>query len=190
MIVIKRVDATAEIYGIRALQEENLRKNVSEAEAAEQGFVTAEYSVEVLTRMHSFCPSVIAVCGSQVVGYVIAATKDIRQEHRLLGAFIDEIDSSLSYKGMPLKDCNYILCGQLCVSKQYRRAGITHKMYSFYKESLKDQFDYCITDVCDSNTPSLQAHSKVGFVELATVNHAGLNWVVVLWDWTGSNTKI
>ena len=52
MITIKRVTEFSELEGIRKLQEDNLKKNLTDDEAETEGFVTAEYSIEFLKTLH------------------------------------------------------------------------------------------------------------------------------------------
>ena len=53
MVEIVRVKNDTEIEGIRLLQKENLKKLISAEEAAQEGFVTAEYSFEFLKQMNN-----------------------------------------------------------------------------------------------------------------------------------------
>ena len=81
MVSIKLVSNKEELEGIQALQQQNLRKNLTEIEAEEQGFLMAEYSIDFLQKMHDAAPSVIAVSEGKVVGYSLVALKTIRDEH-------------------------------------------------------------------------------------------------------------
>ncbi len=45
-------------------------------------------------------------------------------------------------------------------------------------------YRYAITDVAKANRRSLQAHRKIGFQSIHSINFDGLEWEVVLWDWT------
>ena len=61
--IITRVYSEAELLGIQALQRANLRNIIGEEEARKEGFVTAEYSIELLKAMHEISPSIIAKDG-------------------------------------------------------------------------------------------------------------------------------
>jgi hypothetical protein len=71
MIWIKLVSEFSELEGIKSLQDENLKKNISTTEAETEGFVTAEYFIEFLQALHEKSPSVIAKDGSRVVVFPI-----------------------------------------------------------------------------------------------------------------------
>ncbi len=182
MITIKRVTNYSELEGIKKLQEENLKINLTEQEIVMQGFVTAEYTMDFLEKMHSESPSIIAKDGVRVVGYTLVAVKAIRYDHDLLGDLFNTLDN-LIYRGQLLKDSRYVVVGQLCVSKNYRGLGLVQQMYQHYKNCLSGEFDYCITDVAQDNPRSLKAHLKCGFRVIDTLKYGGLSWDIVLWDW-------
>jgi ribosomal protein S18 acetylase RimI-like enzyme len=183
MIIIKRVTDHAELEGIKKLQQENLKINLTEEDAAGQGFVTAEYTMNFLEKMHGESPSVIATDGKEVVGYALVSVKAVRHDHELLGDLFNTIDK-INYQNELLKDSRYVVVGQLCVSKNYRGLGLVQQMYRYFKECLSGEFDYCITDVAQDNPRSLKAHLKCGFRVVDTLQYGGLGWDIVLWDWT------
>jgi len=183
MIVIKQVTDFSELEGIRNLQEVNLKRNLTEEEAVLEGFVTAEYTIEFLARLHQLVPSVIAKEEDRVVGYAIAASTAIRKEHDLLGDLINNIDGII-YNDHLLKDSRYIVVGQLCVARDYRGLGLVRQMYNHFKSYLSSDYDYCLTDVASDNPRSLKAHLKSGFHVVDTLHYGGVNWDIVLWDWT------
>jgi len=181
MVIVKLVSEMKELEGIRLLQEQNLGKNLSVAEATKEGFVTAEYSVEFLKAMHDVHPSIIAKDNDTVVGYALVATNPIREQHPLLADLFNTIDKVV-YKGILLRDTRYVVVGQLCVGKGYRGQGLVQRMYEFYRESLKDSYDYLITDVVQTNQRSIKAHLKTGFIVVDTLEYGGVKWDIVLWE--------
>jgi len=183
MIIIKKVSDQSELKAIRSLQQSNLPGNLVPGEAAAEGFVTAEYSLDFLEKMNNEYPSVIAKEGEQVAGYILAAAKSIRFEHDLLGDLFNVIDK-IEYKNQLLKHARYIIAGQVCVAKNYRGLGLVQRMYQEFKNSLSGDFDYCLTDVADNNPRSLKAHLKSGFHIVDTLTYGGLNWQIILWDWS------
>jgi len=183
MIQIKCVTKDSELEAIQALQRANLRRHLSEPEAANEGFLIAEYSLDFLRRMHENHPSVIAVDGDQLAGYALVTTKAARDGHPLLNDLCNQIDQ-LTYNNRPLKGASYVLVGQLCVEKCHRGKGLVQQMYGLFRESLQRDYDYGITDVARANQRSLQAHLKTGFRVIHTIQFEGLEWDVILWDWT------
>ncbi len=183
MLIIKRVSDIEELVGIQKLQQANLRRNLEISEAEAQGFVLAEYTFEFLESMHKASPSVIAKNGEEVVGYALVSLPAIRHQHDLLGDLFDTIDKTTYGHGL-LKEAKYVVVGQLCVAKEFRGIGMVQQLYQFFKNELKKDFDYCITDVAEDNPRSLKAHQKTGFQIVDTLHYGGVRWDIVLWDWT------
>jgi ribosomal protein S18 acetylase RimI-like enzyme len=182
MITIKRVTDFSELEGIRKLQEDNLKRNLSGNEAETEGFVTAEYTIEFLETLHKAAPSIIAKDDDQVVGFALVATKSVRHQHELLSDLFNSIDH-ISFNDISLKEARYVVVGQLCVAKNYRGRGLVQQMYRQYKNSLSGEYDYCITDVAENNPRSLRVHLNSGFQVVDTIPYGGLKWNIVLWDW-------
>ena len=182
MITVTLAKDKKDLEGIKQLQQNNLSKKLSKEEAMREGFLSAEYSTEFLKIMHDASPSVIAKDGEEVVGYALVAVQSVRQHHELLADLFNSIDTKL-YKGLALKNSNYVVVGQLCVAKAYRGQGLVQKMYEYFKDCLSIQYDYCITDVASDNPRSLKAHLKTGFTVIDSLNYGGISWNIVLWDW-------
>lgn len=183
-MIIKRVSNLIELEGIKKLQTANQKSVLSEEERSREGFVTAVYSLDLLRQMHHSCPSVICVDDHQnVIGYALVTTKEIRKEHLLLENLFTTIDSQV-YKGQPLQNSHYVVVGQLCVAKNFRGKGIAQKMYSFFKEELSENYEYCVTDVDETNLKSFKTHLKVGFEVLHKFHYDDSQWNLVLWDWS------
>ncbi len=183
MITTKLVKSDSELSGILALQAANLRRNLLPAEAEKYGFLTAEYTLDFLRRMHQSQPSIVAVDGKRVVGYALAATQDVCGGHPLLAGLHEEIDR-LQFDGRCLKGSNYIVVGQLCVAKGYRGIGLVDKLYQGFREAMQECFSCAVTDIARANRRSLRAHQKTGFQIIHALEFDGLEWDVVLWDWS------
>lgn len=182
MLITKPVTQPSELSGILELQRRNLRKNLSESEAAEQGFLIAEYSLESLQRMNAAHPSIVAVDGDRVAGYVLATVREAGLMDPFLADLIRQIDR-LEFDGEALSKVDYVVVGQLCVDKEYRGQGLVPRLYQHFRTSLESHFRYGITEVARLNTRSLKAHAAVGFQVIHTIESNGLEWSVVLWDW-------
>jgi hypothetical protein len=181
-VCIRTVSSDCDLAGIKKLQEENLRKNLSPEEALREGFVTAVYDLPFLKLMHSYAPSIISTDGDEVVGYALVVLRDIYGSHQLLDEMIDVADV-IVYKQTPLKERNYVVCGQLCVKKGYRGFGLAQKMYGCLKAVMGGRFDLCVTDVARENVRSLRAHEKAGFEVIGEVVYESVEFDVVAWHW-------
>lgn len=179
---IKTATTLAELRGIKLLQEQNLKSGLTREEAAMEGFVTAEYSLDFLQVMNNIAPAIIATDGERLAGYAIAAVKSVGVHHDLLVDLFNVIDGT-TYNSRVLKDANYIVVGQICVAKGYRGMGLPKKLYEEFRKTYSQSFDYCITDIAEDNPRSLAAHLKAGFKVIDSLKYGGTSWHVVLWDW-------
>jgi ribosomal protein S18 acetylase RimI-like enzyme len=182
MVVIKQVETAQELKDLKALQNANLRRLIGEEEAMKEGFVTSEYSIELLQKMHEEHPSIIAKEGDEVVGYVIVTTKSVLGEHEEIDHLFATVDN-LPFNGQLLKESKYILVGQLCVGKSHRGQGLVQSMYTYYKEIFSQQYQYLVTDISQANPRSIKAHKKSGFETIGVIEQVGTGWDIVLWNW-------
>lgn len=184
--VITTVSSDGDVRGILALQQKNLKKNLTPEQIQSQGFVTVEHEYLVLKAMNDAQPSVIVKDGDTVVAYCLAMLPEFRNgvpELKTLFEAIDEID----YDEQKLKDFNYVVMGQVCVGEGYRSMGFFDGMYQKLREELAAKFEMCVTDISTNNTRSLKAHARVGFIPVKDFHDAALGevWRVVVWDWRG-----
>ena len=184
--VITTVSSDGDVRGILALQQKNLKKNLTPEQIQSQGFVTVEHKYSVLKAMNDAQPSVIVKDGDTVVAYCLAMLPEFRNgvpELKTLFEAIDEID----YDEQKLKDFNYVVMGQVCVGEGYRSMGFFDGMYQKLREELAAKFEMCVTDISTNNTRSLKAHARVGFIPVKDFHDAALGevWRVVVWDWRG-----
>jgi hypothetical protein len=184
MIEFTSAQTEKDLRGILALQQQNLKKNISLEEKSTEGFVTVEHSYEVLASMNAACPSIVAKDGDAIVGYCITMLPAFGQSVPELVAMFN-LFSSLKYKNRAIADRNYYVMGQICVAKDYRGQNLFAGMYQAQKKLLSSRFDLCITEVSLSNSRSMRAHSKLGFETIHTFDDPTNNetWAVVAWDW-------
>lgn len=180
MVDIKLVTNQAELEGVLALQQANLRKNISEEEAESQGFLMAEYDLPFLELLHRASPGIIAKDGEEVVGYSLVALPETARHHDLLADLVENIERCI-FDGKPVE--NYAIVAQLCVSKEYRGQDLVQKLYGSFRDHYADQYAYCVTDVAQANHRSLKAHKKRGFQVIDTLDYGGIGWDIVLWNW-------
>ncbi len=179
---IHPVDDPRQLAGILRLQAANLRRNLSDDEAAREGFVTAEYTLEVLAAMHAVAPSIVATDAGEVVGYALVSERTLGMTHPLLRSLFEATDA-MTRNGTPMRDVRYAVCGQLCVAKSHRGLGLVDRMYGAFRTTYMDRWDALVTDVVTDNPRSLRAHARVGFEVLTTIPYGGADWHIVLWDW-------
>ena len=180
MITLQLVTTEQEMEGVLALQQANLRKNISEEEAESQGFLMAEYDLAFLELLHKASPGIIAKDGEKVVGYSLVAVPETARHHDLLADLVENIERC-TFQEKPVE--NYAIVAQLCVSKEYRGQDLVQKLYGGFRDHYANQYTYCVTDVAQANQRSLKAHQKRGFQVIDTLDYGGIGWNIVLWDW-------
>jgi ribosomal protein S18 acetylase RimI-like enzyme len=169
----------SDLQGIHLLHLKNLKSNLSEEERKAEGFVSAEYNMDMLLKMHKHSPSIVAKYKEEVVGYALVVPKTFQGNHCLLDDLFETVNT-LTYQNKALKDSKYVLCGQLCIEKLYRGQGLVPKLYGTFAHELKNEFDYIITDVASENPRSLKAHKKAGFEVIDSKHYDGVTWDIIL----------
>jgi GNAT superfamily N-acetyltransferase len=182
MVSITTVTTAEELEEILALQQRNLQQNIDAAEMQTQGFVTLIHDIDVLQKMHSLSPSIIAKENGKVIGYALVMLRECRELVPGLEPMFKNFDS-LPYKGRALNEYRFYVMGQICIEKHYRRTGVFDQLYQKHKEIYSGQFDFVVTEVATRNQRSLRAHARVGF-ETVYVHRDELDeWAVILWNW-------
>jgi len=172
-IQISQVQSRSELEQILSLQKKNLPNALTEKEMTKEGFVTAVHTLDLLDRMNRVYPHIIAMEKDEVIGYALCMHPNFANEIDILKPMFEEINAILS------TDQKYMVMGQVCIDKAYRKMGIFKKLYEKMKEGIGANFNCIITEVDALNTRSLNAHFSVGFKELKTYNSNGRKWHLI-----------
>ena len=164
------------------LQKANHPSNISAEVLAQQGFVTVQHSLQLLSEMNEAAPQVIAKEGNKLAGYALVMLTSF---HDMVPVLIPMFQTlkTLHYKGRSLSQYKYYVIGQVCVAEEYRGRGIFEGMYQKHKELYSGQFDLCITEVATRNPRSVRAHHKVGFETIHTFTDITDTWEIIAWNW-------
>jgi ribosomal protein S18 acetylase RimI-like enzyme len=185
MLTIKQVQNEDDIRGIMALQQQNLKKNLTSEVIDSQGFVTVEHQFETLAAMNAAEPSIIIQNDEgRIVAYCLTMLPAFGQKvPELIEMF--ELFDEISYKNKPLSQHRYYVVGQVCVGENYRGQGIFDAMYAKQKEVMQGRFDLAVTEIALSNTRSMRAHERLGFKTIYEYFDPKINdtWAIVVWDW-------
>ena len=173
MLIYSKVNSDKELSEILELQHKNLFENVSKEDREEHGFVTVKHTLEILKAMNIVCPHTIVKHEDKVVGFALSMTKDFAEDFTLLKPMFHEISKLVS-------DGKYIVMGQICIAKDYRKQGVFRGLYQFMKTvTCLNTFDRILTEIDRKNHRSLKAHESVGFVKLKDFNSGDKNWRIV-----------
>ena len=181
-MLVTTVSSNEELQQISALNQLNLKKNISEKETGAEGFVSWEYDLTLLKVLHHFSPSIIAKENDKVIGYALVAPKTAAAVHPELAALLNKIDT-LVYNNQPLAAYNYYIMGQVCIDKDYRGQGIFAALFALHKKLYQPQFDFVATTIATQNIRSIRAHERVGFKIIHEITDRMGNWLLVVWDW-------
>ncbi len=169
-IQISRAQSSLELEQILSLQKNNSPNALSKREMEQEGFVSVTHTLDLLGRMNSTCPHIIAKENDIVIGYALCMHPKFGSEIELLEPMFEEINSVMS------PDVKYIVMGQVCIQKEYRKKGVFQNLYKKMQDVIKTNYNCIITEVDSLNKRSLNAHFAVGFIELKTYNSNGRKW--------------
>lgn len=174
MIEYKRASTDEELSQILALQQRNLPEYVSSEEIKVEGFVTVHHDFALLKEMNEACAHIIATSNDEVIGYTLCMHPKFGDEIPVLRAMFSEIQKQLGHKKA------YIVMGQVCVDKPFRKKGVFRKLYETMLECIRVDFERIVTEVDVNNQRSLAAHYGVGFQLLSKYRSDGRDWELIV----------
>ncbi len=173
MIYYKTASTIEELNQIIALQQENLPEAISEEEQKLEGFVTVRHTFDLLNRMNDVCAHIIAINEGKLIGYSLCMHPKFEDEIEVLHPMFTEI------KKVVPGGKHFIVMGQICIDKGYRRQGVFRKLYATMLREIQPQFNSIITEVDLKNSRSLRAHYAVGFKLLSNYHSGGQDWALI-----------
>ena len=172
MIQFKLTSTKDELKEIIELQQRNLPNSISLEEQQNQGFVTVQHTLGVLEKMHKAHPHVVATHNNKVIGYALCMLKEFKNVVPVLIPMFDQIDKELSI--------NYIVMGQVCINKNYRKKGVFRGLYNYMQENISKKYNAIITEVDIKNVRSSEAHKAIGFKTLKEYHSNNQNWELII----------
>ncbi|WP_339707433.1 GNAT family N-acetyltransferase [uncultured Kriegella sp.] len=174
MIIFKQVSKESELRQILELQQQNLNAVLEASERKQEGFVTVAHTFDILKDMNQACPHIIAMSSGQVVGYALSMHPKFANTIDVLKPMFYEINRTLP------KIENYLVMGQICIAKAYRKQGIFRKLYETMQNSIAPTYKSIITEVDARNTRSIDAHYAIGFKLLKSYQYDGQQWQLII----------
>lgn len=173
MIVFTRVTKDTELEQVLGLQRRNLLTTVSSEEKEKEGFVTVSHTLDMLQRMNRVCPHFIAKDGDLVVGYALCMHPRFGEDIEVLKPMFREMETLLP------QHKRYLVMGQICIDKAYRKMGVFRKLYETMSASVFPNYSLIITEVDAVNIRSLNAHYAIGFKEIKSYSFGGQDWKLI-----------
>lgn len=171
----------AEIAGLKKLQADNLKINLSQEQAEKEGFLTFQYSADLIQTMMQYLPQPVFFLNDELVAYALAASREACMGDANLEPMI-AICENLQYKGKPIKEYSYYTIGQICISEAHRGKGLFKELYLKHKELFAERFDMVVTEISAFNYKSQKAHAALGFETIHQYQQGETLWNVVVWD--------
>ena len=171
-----RCKTNTELEKILQLQKRNLYTNISTDEKAKEGFVTVNHDLEILERMNSVCPHILAWKGEVLAGYALCMDPLFSEDIEVLKPMFKKVQKLIG------KEARFMVMGQICIDKPYRKQGIFKGLYNYMRAELQASYTSIITEVDDENSRSLNAHYAVGFKDLLIYPSGDRIWHLVQWE--------
>ena len=179
---IKIIRTFNQLKEVKNLQSKNLKSNLSSTTKFSDGFLTASYSISFLKSITKKSPSIIAEAEGEIVGYLLASTKDSTKGDEFLKNLIMKINQKV-YKSKQLSKLDFIIVAQLCVAATHRAQGIVKKMYTLFKNKYSSVYPFCLTVVDIENKRSVRAHLNEGFKIIDSIKMGNSEAFIIIWDW-------
>ncbi|WP_422083155.1 GNAT family N-acetyltransferase [Ulvibacterium sp.] len=173
MVSYKRTSVEDELVQILELQKRNLPESLSRQEKHSEGFVTVSHSLDQLRAMHQVCPHIIAKDQDRVIGYALCMHPRFAEFVAVLRPMFQEIETIVP------EGKKYMVMGQICIDKAYRKKGVFRQLYQTMKTALFPDYPVIITEVDTENQRSLRAHYTVGFKDLKTYRSTNQEWQLI-----------
>lgn len=132
MLQATAVTTEDELEQIYHLNHQNLKQNLSEEDKQKEGFVSWQYSLQLLHEMHSLASSIIVKDDARVIGYALATLPEAAAFHTDLKIMIDNLQP-LTYLDRSIFDYSFYCMGQVCIQKDYRGQGVFSMLYQKHR---------------------------------------------------------
>lgn len=173
MIIYKQAQTREEFKQILKIQSKNLTITISSEEKKTEGFVTVHHDLGILEKMNNACGHIIATSNDEVIGYALCMHPKFKEEIDILKPMFSEIDKH------QMSSQPYMVMGQICISKEYRKKGVFRGLYNYMSKVLARDYKWIITEVDRSNQRSLNAHLAIGFELISSYRSDGKDWELI-----------
>lgn len=164
------------------LQRSNLVQHISSQTAKTEGFLTFEYSSDILERMMVDMSQPVIISDETLVGYALATSVAAGEDIPLMRSLV-KLTGELTLNGSPISGLRHYFMGQICIREGWRGHGLFDALYTAHKTLFSPEFDCIVTEIATANLRSQAAHARVGFQKIHTYKDDTTQWDVVAWDW-------
>ena len=183
MITHTAANTDKDLSEILALQQSNLRRNLTVDAISSEGFVTVRHSFTDLRKLNEQEQHQVIKADGKVVGYILAMTEKSKADIPVLIPMF-ELFQQVPYRGEPISAYKYMVVGQVCVAADFRGQGLFDEAYAAYRDRFSARYEFAVTEIATANTRSIKAHQRLGFKEVHRyIDEQQVEWSIVLWDW-------
>lgn len=181
-IIYREMTTSDEISQVLRLQKKYHKDQLSPSDRNKNGYVTVIHTQELLEKMQSILPQIIAVNKGRIVGYALSMSPEMSEWIPVLQPMVKIFENVNIYE-KPLNSSKYYVMGQICIDEGFRGFGVFRALYNQHKQFFGNEYDYCVTEVAVRNLKSMAAHESIGFKTIHTYTDETDDWNVMLWDW-------
>jgi predicted GNAT superfamily acetyltransferase len=164
--------------GILRIQSANQIANLS-SEEREQGFLSAQFSLEQIAAMAGDLGIIVAAESGTVLGFLCGFRCDFNTGSPVIAGMLETF-AGVRFDGKPLSASKTFIYGPVCIDRPFRGRGLLHGLYEAQKRELAGQFDVGVAFVSRSNPHSLKAHvAGLGMTEVGEFEVKGNVYVTL-----------
>jgi L-amino acid N-acyltransferase YncA len=170
----------ADISQIMHIQSENQRNNLSPYQQ-KNGYLSIAFSEDEFKDFNDDLCVVVAKEQHEVIGYCCVSSAAFNAQFPILDQIVANISSYAvpETQDIPTKEKSCIY-GPACIALPHRGKGVLQKLSAFGLQIARERgYAYCFSFVAADNTRSLQAHMKLSFQRVGTVNHKNKEYIVI-----------
>lgn len=159
----------ADFPGILQLQEENLRSNINDGDAAD-GFLTLRYTEDQFREINRHPGIAVALQGEQVVGYLCAKNFSYAAGFPIVRSLIDAA-ACREINGIRVAAETAFVYGPVCIARSLRGQGVLAGLWHAMRTIVTPEYRLCVLFIADDNHRSLRAHLKLGMLRCGDFTH-------------------
>jgi predicted N-acetyltransferase YhbS len=170
----------SDISQIMNIQSANQHKLLTPTQQ-KNGYLSIAFSETEFKDFNNNLCVVVAKDQHEVIGYCCVSSATFNAQFPILDQIVRDIPSYVipETQDMPTeeKSCIY---GPICIALSHRGKGVLEKLSAFGLEIAKERgYVFCFSFIAADNTRSLQAHKKLSFHTVGTVNHNNNEYIVI-----------
>ena len=170
----------SDIRQIMNIQSENQRLNLTPSQQ-KNGYLSIAFSEAEFKDFNDDLCVVVAKEQDTVIGYCCISSAAFNAQFPILDQIVVDISSYVIPETQDIptegKSCIY---GPACIALPHRGKGVLQKLSTFALEFAKERgYAYFFSFIAADNVRSLQAHKKLSFHTVGTVNHNNNEYVII-----------